>query len=52
VCDRDVYGLGGVSDSGLLIGVDLRQGAQKQAADVGKNGGTTRGDAVLGQELR
>jgi hypothetical protein len=51
VCDRDVYGLGGVSDSGLLIGVDLRQGAQKQAADVGKNGGTTRGDAVLGQEL-
>ena len=42
---------GGVDDSGGAIGVNLRQSAQKQAADVGENGGTARRDAVLSQEL-
>src|SRR6266581_6510653 len=42
---------GGVDDSGGAIGVNLRQRAQKQAADVGENGGTARRDAVLSQEL-
>ena len=38
-------------DSSGAIGVDLRQGLQKQAADVGEHGGTARRDAVLGEEL-
>jgi len=42
---------GGVGDSSGAIGVNLRQRAQKQAADVGKNSGTARRDAVLSQEL-
>jgi len=29
----------------------LREGAQKEAADVGENGGTAGRDAVLGQEF-
>jgi hypothetical protein len=29
----------------------LRERAEEQAADVGENGGTARGDAVLGQEF-
>ena len=42
----------GVGDSGRAIGVNLRQRAQKQAADVGENSGTARRDAVLSQELK
>ena len=44
--------LGGVGDSGRAIGVNLRQRAQKQAADVGENSGTARRDTVLSQELK
>ena len=29
----------------------MREGAEKQAADIGKNSGAARGDAVLGQKL-
>jgi len=29
----------------------LGEGAQKQAGDIGENGGTVRGDTVLGQEF-
>src|SRR5438128_2221390 len=35
-----------------VCGVDLRQRAQKQVADVGENSGTARRDAVLSQELK
>lgn len=53
VRDRDVYGhrFGAVDDTGRVIGVDLRQCAQKQATNVGENGGTARRDAVLSQEF-
>lgn len=51
--DGDIYRLrlGGVGDSSGVVGVDLRQRAEKQAADIGEPGGTARRDAVLGQEL-
>jgi hypothetical protein len=48
--DVDGRGFGGVDDSGSLVSINLREGAEEQAADVRKNGGATRGDAVLGQE--
>jgi hypothetical protein len=48
--DVDGLGFGGVDDSGGLVGVNLREGAEEQAADVGKNGGATRGNTVLGQK--
>jgi len=50
--EGDVYGhwFAGIDDSGGLIGVDLRQAAQKQAADVGENGSAAGRNAVLGQE--
>ncbi len=48
--DIDGRGFGGVDDSGSLVGINLREGAEEQAADVGKNGGATRGNTVLGQE--
>jgi hypothetical protein len=53
-CNGDIYGkgfFGGVDDSGGPIGVDLRESAEKEAADVGENGGTAGRDAVLGQEF-
>ena len=39
-----------VFDAGGIVGVDLGQGAEEQAADVGKDGGATRRYAVLGGE--
>jgi hypothetical protein len=53
VWDGDGYGLGfgGVDYSGGPVGVDLREGAEKEAADVGEDGGTAGRDAVLGQEF-
>jgi hypothetical protein len=48
--DVDGRGFGGVDDSGGLVSINLREGAEEQAADVGKNGGATRRNAVLGQE--
>ena len=42
--------LGPVFDAGGIVGVDLREGTQDQAADVGKDGSATRRDAVLGGE--
>ncbi len=44
-------GFCGNLDSGGNVGVDLRQGTQKQATDVGEHGGAARRDAVLSQEL-
>src|SRR5271168_5462781 len=44
------FGLGGVGDSGFQIGVDLGEGAEEQAADVGEDGGAAGGDAVLSQK--
>src|SRR5216683_1314569 len=32
------------------IGVDCRQGAEEQVADIGEDGGAARGDTALGQE--
>jgi hypothetical protein len=49
VCGQRFFG--GVDDSGGRIGVNLREGAEKQAADVGENGGAAGRDAVLGQEF-
>jgi hypothetical protein len=43
--------LGRELDAGSVVGVDLGQGAKKQAADVGEHGRATNRDAVLGQEL-
>jgi hypothetical protein len=37
-------------DSGVLIGVHRRQGAEEQAVNVGEDGGAARGDAVLREE--
>jgi hypothetical protein len=55
IVDRggDIFRLrfGRVGDSSGVVGVDLRKGAQKQAANVGENSGAARRDAVLGQEL-
>jgi hypothetical protein len=45
------FGLGWVDDIGFLIGVDLRQGAEQEAADVGENGSAAGRDAVLGEKL-
>jgi hypothetical protein len=43
--------LGGrARDSGVLIGVNRREGAEEQAIDIGEDGGATRGDAVLREE--
>jgi len=53
-CDGHIYGkgfFGWIGDSGGGIGVDLRERAQEQAADVRENGGAARRDAVLGQEF-
>lgn len=41
----------GLDDSGVVIGVNLRQSAQKQAVDVGQDGGATGRDAVLGEDF-
>src|SRR5207249_3461603 len=40
-----------VDDTGGGVGVNLRQRAEKQAADIGEHGCAARGDAVLGQEF-
>ena len=34
-----------------MIGIDLGQGAEKQATDEGENGSAAGRDAVLGQEF-
>jgi hypothetical protein len=49
--DGSVHDSGGVGDSGGVVGVDLGQGAELEAVDVGENGGAARGDAVLCKEL-
>jgi len=53
VWDGDIYGhrFCAVDDTGGGVGVNLGEGAQKQAGDIGENGGTVRGDTVLGQEF-
>ena len=53
VCDKNVYRcrFRAVDDTGGGVGVNLRQRAEKQAADIGEDGGAARGDAVLGQEF-
>ena len=53
VCDKNVYRcrFRAVGDTGGGVGVNLRQSAQKQAADIGEHGCAARGDAVLGQEF-
>jgi len=47
----DVQVFGRELDPCGVVGVDLREGAEEQTANVRKNGGATSGDAVLGQEL-
>jgi len=46
-----VPGTGHVDDDAIFVGALLvsegGQGAEQQAADVGENGGATRGDAAL-----
>ena len=51
VCDRDVYGFGGVDDSILIVGVNGGEGAEEQAVDIRQDGGAARRDAVLSQKL-
>ncbi len=51
LCVCDGQHLGWELDPGGVVGVNLRQRAEKQAADVGENGGTARRDAVLCQEF-
>ena len=41
---------GGVGDSCVVIGVDRREGAELEAADVSENGGPAGGDTIGGQE--
>jgi hypothetical protein len=49
--DGDGYGFSGVEDSGGAVGINLGERTEEQTADVSENGGTARGDAVLGEEL-
>ena len=42
---------GGVGDPCGVVSVDGGEGAEEQAVDVGKDGGATRGNAVLGEEF-
>src|SRR5258708_38328372 len=53
VRQSDVCGhrLGGFDDTCRPFGVNLRKRAQKEAADVGENGGAAGGDAGLCQKL-
>ena len=44
-------GFGAERDTGLIVVVDGRQGAEEQAGDVGKGGGAASGDAIAGDEF-
>jgi hypothetical protein len=43
-------GEGWAGDAGFVVGVDGREGAKLEAADVGEDGGAARGDVVVSEE--
>ena len=48
---QEVWRSGAGGDSGFVVFIDLGKGVEKQAGDVGEDGGAACGDFVLGQEL-
>ena len=45
-----MFGFGGIDDARRAIGVNLRESAEDQAADVSEDGSAASRDAVLGSE--
>src|SRR5260370_39784003 len=52
VCDRGVYGFGGVDNSVLIVGVNGGGGEGEQAADVLQGRGARRGSRVFWPQAR